>query len=87
MREDLETIGQEDSAPPVPHTRSRQKNVPPSCYVGTRSQEREKAKNVTVRRSKKRDLHQVGDGGSTRKIGDREVNGGGTENGVTPGER
>ena len=40
-----------------------------------------------MRRSKKRDLHQVGDGGSTRKIGDREVNGGGTENGVTPGER
>ena len=39
-----------------------------------------------MRRPTKGDQHQVGDVGSRRKRGDREVKGGGAENGVKVGE-
>ena len=57
-QEDLETVGQEDSAPPAPPAPPRRilrKSGPPSCYVGTRSQDQDKANNAAVRRSTKVD--------------------------------
>ena len=75
----MEKVGQDDYNPPDPPGTpiiSQLKSGPPSCYVGTRAQEREKAKNVAVRISKMGDRQQVGDGGSTRKRGAIEVKGG-----------
>ena len=81
-QEDLESVGKEDSTPPEPPAQPRisQQNIgTPSFYVRTRSQEREKSKDFAVRRPTKGYQQQVGDVGSTRKIGDREVKGGGAE--------
>ena len=55
-KEDFETVWKEYSAPPnplAPPRISQQKIGPPSCYVGTRSQEQEKANSVAVRSSTK----------------------------------
>ena len=81
----METVEQEDSAPNAPPSlpvRSSQKSGPPSFHINNRSQEREKANNVAVGGSTKGDQHQVGDGGSKRKRGDRKEKGGGEEKGV-----
>ena len=61
-QDDLETVGQENSSPPnppVPPRRIQGKIGPPSCYVRTRSQDREKENNLPVRRSTKGYRHQV----------------------------
>ena len=81
----METVGQEDSIPPAPLRKIHQKSGPPSCYVRTRSQEWDKANNVAVRRSTKKDLQYVVDCGSTRKRGDREVKVRGAEKVVKTG--
>ena len=52
-KEDLDIVGQEDYVPPkppAPPIRSQRKNGPPSCCIGTRAQEWEKANNVDVGR-------------------------------------
>ena len=57
-KEDFETVWKDYSAPPnplAPPRISQQKIGPPSCYVRTKAQEREKSNNVTVRSSKKGD--------------------------------